>query len=163
VATLSHSTRLVKAHRSPAVATAADPLAGDFPDPTFESNIITVNIPPNIDPNSSRAKRAEAICAKLIPPGLPYSNHGAPGRLVDERPDRPVPRRLRRRRRRLQRNIVVHVDRHARRGDVLGHRYVARVRLHHDGAEHLRLVPRQLRQLRHLGRDNLIAISSAES
>jgi len=57
VATLSHSTRLVKGHRSPAVATAADPLAGDFPDPTFENNTVAVNIPPNIDPNSSRAKR----------------------------------------------------------------------------------------------------------
>jgi hypothetical protein len=49
-----------------------------FPDPTFENNIVTFNIPPNIDPNSSQAKTAEAICAKLIPPGLPYSNHAAP-------------------------------------------------------------------------------------
>jgi hypothetical protein len=50
----------------------------DFPDPTFGNNTVTFNIPPNIDPNSSQAKRAEAICAKLIPPGLPYSNHRAP-------------------------------------------------------------------------------------
>lgn len=46
----------------------------DFPDPTFGNNTVTFNIPPNIDPNSSQAQRAEAICAKLIPPGLPYSN-----------------------------------------------------------------------------------------
>jgi hypothetical protein len=50
----------------------------DFPDPTFGNNTVTFNIPPNIDPNSSQATRAEAICAKLIPPGLPYSNHRAP-------------------------------------------------------------------------------------
>ena len=46
----------------------------DFPDPTFGNNSVTFNIPPNINPNSSQAQRAEAICAKLIPPGLPYSN-----------------------------------------------------------------------------------------
>jgi hypothetical protein len=46
----------------------------DFPDPTFQNNNVTFNIPPNIDPNSSQAKSAEAICVKLIPPGLPYSN-----------------------------------------------------------------------------------------
>jgi hypothetical protein len=50
----------------------------DFPDPTFENNTVTFNIPPNIDPNSSQAKRAEATCVKLIPPGLPYSNRRAP-------------------------------------------------------------------------------------
>jgi hypothetical protein len=50
----------------------------DFPNPTFGNNTVTFNIPPNIDPNSSRAKRAAAICAKLIPPGLPYSNRSAP-------------------------------------------------------------------------------------
>jgi hypothetical protein len=49
----------------------------DFPDPTFENNGVKFNIPPNIDPNSPQAKRAEAICVKLIPPGLPYSNGGA--------------------------------------------------------------------------------------
>jgi hypothetical protein len=46
----------------------------DFPDPTFQNNNVTFNIPPNIDPNSSQAKSAAAICVKLIPPGLPYSN-----------------------------------------------------------------------------------------
>jgi hypothetical protein len=46
----------------------------DFPDPTFQNNTVTFNIPPAIDPNSSQAKSAEAICVKLIPPGLPYSN-----------------------------------------------------------------------------------------
>ena len=46
----------------------------DFPDPTFQNNNVTFNIPPNIDPNSAQAKSAEAVCVKLIPPGLPYSN-----------------------------------------------------------------------------------------
>jgi hypothetical protein len=50
----------------------------DFPDPAFGKNTVTFNIPPNIDPNSSQARRAEAICVKLIPQGLPYSNHRAP-------------------------------------------------------------------------------------
>jgi hypothetical protein len=49
----------------------------DFPDPTFENNTVTFNVPPNIDPNSPQAKTAEAICVNLIPPGLPYSNRGA--------------------------------------------------------------------------------------
>ena len=46
----------------------------DFPDPTFQNNTVTFNIPPNIDPNSSQAKSAVAICQKLIPTGLPYSS-----------------------------------------------------------------------------------------
>jgi len=50
----------------------------DFPDPTFANNTVTFDIPPNIDPNSAQAKSAESICVKLIPPGLPYSNHRAP-------------------------------------------------------------------------------------
>jgi hypothetical protein len=50
----------------------------DFPDPTFANNTVTFHIPPNIDPNSPQAKRAQAICVKLIPPGLPYSNRSAP-------------------------------------------------------------------------------------
>ena len=50
----------------------------DFPDPTFGSNTVTFKIPPSIDKNSSEARSAEAICAMLIPPGLPYSNRGAP-------------------------------------------------------------------------------------
>jgi hypothetical protein len=49
-----------------------------FPNPTFAKNTVTFNTPPNIDPNSFQARRAEAICVKLIPPGLPYSNHRAP-------------------------------------------------------------------------------------
>jgi hypothetical protein len=47
----------------------------NFPNPTFGKNTVTFNVPPNINTNSSRAKRAEAVCVKLIPPGLPYSNH----------------------------------------------------------------------------------------
>jgi len=50
----------------------------DFPDPTFENSTVTFNIPPNIDPNSSQAKSAVAICVKLIPPGLPYSKQRTP-------------------------------------------------------------------------------------
>jgi hypothetical protein len=50
----------------------------DFPDPTFANNTVRFDIPSDIDPNSSQAKTAEAICVKLIPPGLPYSDHGAP-------------------------------------------------------------------------------------
>jgi hypothetical protein len=47
----------------------------NFPNPTFGKNTVTFNLPPNINTNSSQAKRAEAICVKLIPPGLPYSNN----------------------------------------------------------------------------------------
>lgn len=50
----------------------------DFPDPTFQNNTVTFNIPPSIDPNSAQAKAAEASCVKLIPPGLPYSNSRVP-------------------------------------------------------------------------------------
>jgi hypothetical protein len=50
----------------------------DFPNPTFRDNSVTFNTPPNIDPHSSQAKSAEAICVKLIPPGLPYNNGGTP-------------------------------------------------------------------------------------
>jgi hypothetical protein len=50
----------------------------EFPDPTFANNTVAFHIPPNIDPNSPQAKRAQAICVKLIPPGLPYSNRSAP-------------------------------------------------------------------------------------
>jgi hypothetical protein len=46
----------------------------DFPDPTFRNNTVTFNVPPTIDPNSSWARGAVAICATLIPPGLPYSS-----------------------------------------------------------------------------------------
>jgi hypothetical protein len=50
----------------------------DFPDPTFANNTVTFDIPSNIDPNSPQARTAVATCAKLIPPGLPYSNRSAP-------------------------------------------------------------------------------------
>jgi hypothetical protein len=50
----------------------------DFPDPTFGNNTVTFKIPPNIDKNSPQAKTAEAICVKLIPPGLPYGD-SSPG------------------------------------------------------------------------------------
>jgi hypothetical protein len=50
----------------------------DFPDPTFGNNTVTFNAPSSIDPNSSQARSAVAICANLIPPGLPYSNRSAP-------------------------------------------------------------------------------------
>jgi hypothetical protein len=49
----------------------------DFPNPTFGKNTVRFNTPPNINPNSSQAKRAQAVCVKLIPPGLPYSNRRA--------------------------------------------------------------------------------------
>jgi hypothetical protein len=50
----------------------------DFPDPTFANDTVTFDIPPSIDPSSPQARSAEAICVKLIPPGLPYSNRRAP-------------------------------------------------------------------------------------
>jgi hypothetical protein len=50
----------------------------NFPNPTFPNNTPTFQVPPNIDPNSAQAKRAQKICVKLIPPGLPYSNRKAP-------------------------------------------------------------------------------------
>jgi hypothetical protein len=45
----------------------------DFPDPTFQNNRVTFNIPSSIDKNSPRVRSALAICQKLIPAGLPYS------------------------------------------------------------------------------------------
>jgi hypothetical protein len=47
-----------------------------FPDPTFQNNNVTFNIPPRIDTNSSQFRSAVATCDKLIPPGLPYSSPG---------------------------------------------------------------------------------------
>jgi hypothetical protein len=47
----------------------------DFPNPTFGKNTVTFNVPPDINPNSPQAKKAQRICVNLIPPGLPYSNH----------------------------------------------------------------------------------------
>jgi hypothetical protein len=45
----------------------------DFPDPTFQNNGVTFNIPASIDPNSPHVQNALPICRKLIPAGLPYS------------------------------------------------------------------------------------------
>jgi hypothetical protein len=50
----------------------------DFPDPTFQTNNVTFNIPSSIDTNSAQFKSAAATCVKLIPAGLPYSNSSAP-------------------------------------------------------------------------------------
>jgi hypothetical protein len=47
----------------------------DFPNPTFGNNTVTFNVPHNINPNSAQVKKAQRICVKLIPRGLPYSNH----------------------------------------------------------------------------------------
>jgi hypothetical protein len=44
-----------------------------FPDPTFQDNNVTLNIPSSIDTSSPRFKRAAATCTRLIPHGLPYS------------------------------------------------------------------------------------------
>ena len=63
----------------------------DFPDPTFGNDTVTFNIPPNLDRNSPEAKSAVAICIKLIPPGLPYSN-SAPGLPADNSSTDPQPR-----------------------------------------------------------------------
>jgi hypothetical protein len=46
----------------------------DFPDPTFQNNNVTFNIPSSIDTNSSQFKSAAATCVNLIPQGLPYSS-----------------------------------------------------------------------------------------
>jgi hypothetical protein len=50
----------------------------DFPDPTFQNNTVTFNIPPSIDKNSPQARSAVASCRKLIPAGLPYSGSNGP-------------------------------------------------------------------------------------
>jgi hypothetical protein len=44
-----------------------------LPDPTFQDNILRINIPPSIDTNSFQFKSAAATCTKLIPAGLPGS------------------------------------------------------------------------------------------
>jgi hypothetical protein len=48
-----------------------------FPDPTFQSNGVTTDIPASINQDSSQFKSAAATCTKLIPPGLPYSSPSA--------------------------------------------------------------------------------------
>jgi hypothetical protein len=49
----------------------------DFPDPTFPGNHVTLDIPPSIDQEAARFKRAAATCTRLIPAGLPYSSAGS--------------------------------------------------------------------------------------
>ena len=44
-----------------------------FPDPTFQDNNVTLNIPSSIDTHTLAFKTAAATCTKLIPAGLPYS------------------------------------------------------------------------------------------
>jgi hypothetical protein len=48
----------------------------NFPDPVFQGNNVTFNVPKTIDSHSSRFESAVATCEKLIPPGLPYSSPG---------------------------------------------------------------------------------------
>jgi len=45
----------------------------DFPDPTFQDDNVTIDVPSSIDTRSSQFRRAASICQKLIPKGLPYS------------------------------------------------------------------------------------------
>jgi hypothetical protein len=47
-----------------------------FPDPTFQSGNVRVDVPPSIDQDSSRFRSAATICTRLIPAGLPYSRPG---------------------------------------------------------------------------------------
>jgi hypothetical protein len=49
-----------------------------FPDPTFEDNGVTFDIPSSINSESSTFKRARAICTRRIPAGLPDSTASAP-------------------------------------------------------------------------------------
>jgi hypothetical protein len=49
-----------------------------FPDPTFEDNGVTFDLPSSINRESSTFKRAQAICTKRIPAGLPDSTASAP-------------------------------------------------------------------------------------
>jgi hypothetical protein len=48
-----------------------------FPDPTFQNNNVTFNIPSSIDTSSSQFTSAKATCEKLIPAGLPDSSSSA--------------------------------------------------------------------------------------
>jgi hypothetical protein len=45
-----------------------------FPDPVFSSRSVNFPIPAGMNTNSARFDAARAICEKLIPQGLPYSN-----------------------------------------------------------------------------------------
>jgi hypothetical protein len=46
----------------------------DFPDPTITDGHVKFVMPPGMNTNSRRVQAAIAICRKLIPAGLPYSN-----------------------------------------------------------------------------------------
>jgi hypothetical protein len=46
----------------------------DFPDPTFQNNDVTFNVPSSVDTNSSQFRSAFTTCDKLIPAGLPYGS-----------------------------------------------------------------------------------------
>ncbi|MGH8987709.1 MAG: hypothetical protein ACRDXC_03805 [Acidimicrobiales bacterium] len=45
-----------------------------FPDPVFQNNSVTFNVPSSIDRKSPAYESAVTTCEKLIPPGLPYSS-----------------------------------------------------------------------------------------
>jgi hypothetical protein len=49
----------------------------NFPDPTFSSGRVNVNIPSSIDTTSRQFTQAAQTCTKLIPAGLPYSRPGS--------------------------------------------------------------------------------------
>jgi hypothetical protein len=49
-----------------------------FPDPTFQDQGVTANVPASLDQDAPKFKRAAATCTRLIPAGLPYSSAGAP-------------------------------------------------------------------------------------
>ncbi len=49
-----------------------------FPDPTFQNQRVSANVPASLDQDAPKFKRAAATCTKLIPAGLPYSSAGAP-------------------------------------------------------------------------------------
>jgi hypothetical protein len=49
-----------------------------FPDPTFQDQSVTANVPASVEQDTPKFKRAAATCTKLIPAGLPYSSAGAP-------------------------------------------------------------------------------------
>jgi hypothetical protein len=46
----------------------------DFPDPTIKDGHVKFVMPPGVNRNSPRVQATIAICRKLIPAGLPYSN-----------------------------------------------------------------------------------------
>ncbi len=49
----------------------------DFPDPTFENQSVTFNLPSSLDTNSVQFTNARTACERLIPAGLPYSSSSA--------------------------------------------------------------------------------------